>query len=298
MHVTRRRFLKHTLAATAACGLARVAVAGDAPSSDEIIDTHVYVGHWPNQRLLDEDLANLVTLLQTSNVSQAWVGSFEGLFHKDIAAVNQRLADLVKSVASQFRPIQMHPFGTINPTLPDWEDDVRRCHETFEMRGVRLHPNYHGYTLDDPRFSQLLEMCTANELIVQLVCWMDDDRRRVLSPNATRVDLKPLAKKVTSLNELRLVISNGYQTANDEAIRALLPMKQICFDFAQATNEIAIRELADRTSANRVLFGSGTPLHDIAAPLAVMQKAQLKGTERSAIQTKNAKQLIASRRAD
>src|SRR6476620_10519053 len=99
MHVTRRRFLKHTLAATAACGLARVAVAGGAPSSDEIIDTHVYVGHWPNQRLLDEDLANLVTWLQTSNVSQAWVGSFEGLFHKEIAAVNQRLAYLVKTVA-------------------------------------------------------------------------------------------------------------------------------------------------------------------------------------------------------
>ncbi len=117
MQVTRRRFLKHTLAATAACGLARATVAGDAPSTDEIIDTHVYVGHWPKQRLLDEDLANLVTLLQTSNVSQAWVGSFEGLFHKDIAAVNQRLADLVKSVDAHFRPIKLHAFGTDAPRL-------------------------------------------------------------------------------------------------------------------------------------------------------------------------------------
>jgi len=297
MHVTRRRFLKHTLAATAACSLARVAAAGDAPSSDAIIDTHVYVGHWPKQRLLNEALANLAALLKSNNVSEAWIGSFEGLFHKDIAAVNQRLSDLVKSVPTQFRPIKLRAFGTINPTLPDWKDDVRRCHETFEMRGVRLHPNYHGYTLDDPRFSQLLETCAANGLVVQLVCWMDDDRRQVLSPNTTRVDLKPLAAKVAPLKELRLVIASGYQTADDEAIRAILPMKQVYFDFAQATSGSAIRELLDKASANRVLFGSGAPLHDIAAPRAALQKTELKQIERSAIQFKNAEQLIASHRA-
>lgn len=298
MHVTRRRFLKHTLAATAACGLARVAAAGDAPSADEIIDTHVYIGHWPKQRLLDEDVANLVTLLQSNKVSQAWVGSFEGLFHKDIAAVNQRLSDLVKSVPAQFRPIKLHAFGTINPTLPDWEEDVRRCHETFEMRGVRLHPNYHGYTLDDPRFAQLLETCAANELVVQLICWMDNDRPQVLSPRTTRVNLKPLAENVAPLTNLRLVIASGYQTADDEAIRRLLPMKQIYFDFAQAAGESAIRDLNDKTSANRVLFGSGAPLHDVAAPRAALQKAQLNHPERSAIQFKNADQLLTGHRAD
>jgi predicted TIM-barrel fold metal-dependent hydrolase len=74
-------------------------------------------------------------------------------------------------------------------------------------------------------------------------------------------------------------------------------MKQVYFDFAQATSGSAIRELVDKASTDRVLFGSATPLHDIAAPLAALQKTELKQIERSAIQFKNAEQLIASHRA-
>src|SRR6476659_9274710 len=97
MPLTRRQFLNTTLVATAACGLAHVANADTQTAADEIIDTHVYIGHWPYQQLSSEDPAKLGDELRRSNVTQAWVSSFEGLFHKDIAAVNQRLATACES---------------------------------------------------------------------------------------------------------------------------------------------------------------------------------------------------------
>ena len=76
--------------------------------------------------------------LQLPGIAQAWAGSFEGILHRDIAEVNQRLADACSNRA------ELIPVGSINPELPDWEDDLRRYIDEYDMPGVRLHPNYHG----------------------------------------------------------------------------------------------------------------------------------------------------------
>jgi uncharacterized protein len=294
MNESRRQFLKHTLATTAACGLASVSAADHTSTADTFIDTHVYLGRWPHQRLPSEQPGELISTLRHHNVSQAWVGSFDGLFHKDVAAANQRLADTIQSVASKSQPIRLLPFGAVNPTLPDWEDDVRRCRDKFEMRGVRLHPNYHGYTLDDSRFSRLLEICAADGLTVQIVCWMEDEQHFLLSPKLTRVDLKPLADRVAALPKLKLVVTNGYRSSDDNEIRSLLPLKSIYFDFARAEQPKDIRLLIKKTSSDRVVLGSGTPLRTIEPVIAKMRQAELTDDSRKAVAMKNAHRLVAT----
>jgi|SRR4051794_30999366 predicted TIM-barrel fold metal-dependent hydrolase len=289
MDVSRRRFLKRTLSTAAACGLAQLSAAND-QQADSITDTHVYLGHWPHQQLSSDDPPKLATELRRNGLTLAWAGSFDGLFHKDIAGVNQRLAETCGRIGNGMLLV---PFGTINPTLPDWEDDIRRCRETFRMSGIRLHPTYHGYTLDDPRFVKLLELTAARGLIVQLVVWMEAERHLLLNPHVTDLDLKVLEENFALPTGLKLIVTNYSHSSEDGHIPALLRNENVYFDFARASGAESISRLIGKTSPRRIVFGSGAPLHSIEAATAKLKETKLTPDIRRQIGSANAAALLA-----
>jgi predicted TIM-barrel fold metal-dependent hydrolase len=288
MKESRRRFLKRSIVAVAACGLAQLGEANETHAAS-ITDTHVYLGHWPNRQLSSDNPPILATELRRNGITMAWAGSVDGLFHKDIAGVNQRLAE----TCGRIRGGLLVPFGTINPTLPDWEDDIRRCHETFHMPGVRLHPTYHGYRLDDPRFVKLLELATTRGLIVQLVAWMETERHLLLNPHVPDADLTPLAEKVALPRSLKLIVTNYLHTSEDQHIGALLRNENVYFDFARVSGTDAISQLINTTSPTRVVFGSGAPLHSVETAAAKLNELKVPPGVRRQIGSANAAAILA-----
>jgi predicted TIM-barrel fold metal-dependent hydrolase len=284
-HLNRRRFLQAASTA-AACGLVSSSNAA-AVDNESLIDTHVYVGHWPLRRLPAESPAELVALLRRGNVTQAWAGSFDGLFHKDVQSVNSRLAKMCREEGGGL----LLPIGTVNPTLPDWEEDVRRCHESFKMPGIRLHPAYHGYALDDPRFARLLALAAERGLFVQLVARLTNERRRFLTPRVTQVDLGPLAQIVSPVRELRLLIV-GTKAAEMLRMKEVLNRSSPYFDFARATDVESLGRLVKGVSVERIVYGSASPLMDVRPGSNVLQQAKLTAEEVHAISSGNAPRLI------
>jgi hypothetical protein len=184
----RRQFLQASVAATG-CGFAAISNAA-ALDNSSLIDTHVYLGHWPLRHLSADTPARLVAHLRDNGVTQGWAGTFDGMFHKDVHGANVRLVEACRKIGEGF----LIPVGTVNPALPDWEEDLRRCHELFKMPGIRLHPTYHGYALDDPPFARLVNLATERGLFVQLVAQMSNERQRCLTPRVSHVDLAPLGQ--------------------------------------------------------------------------------------------------------
>ena len=253
-----------------------------------MIDTNVYLSRWPFRRLPGDEMELLVKTLRRSGVAQAWAGSFAALLHRDVAAVNLRLAEMCRRHGEGL----LMPFGTVNPALPDWEEDLRRCDEQHGMPGIRLHPNYHGYALDHTAFESLLQQAAERGLLVQLALTMEDERTQHPLVQVPHVDTQPLAALMKKLPGLRLQLLGASRSLTVEKIGELAAVKNLYVEFSMLEGVGGIEKLLGRVSLEQVLFGSHFPLFYFESAVMKMQESVLGQFQREAIAHENAKRLL------
>jgi predicted TIM-barrel fold metal-dependent hydrolase len=258
-----------------------------------IIDTNVNISRWPFRRLAGDETPDLVARLRQRNVVQAWAGSFDGILHKDIGGVNARLAAECNTYGKGF----LAPFGSIDPKLPDWQEDVRRCAQDYRMPGIRLHPNYHGYELKDPVFTELLHVAAANGLMVQLVVSMEDIRTQHPLMRVPPVDLSALAQVVKGQPSTRLILLNWWPALRGPQIRPLADAGELYFDLAMLEGIEGVARLVEQIPAERVLFGSNFPLFYFEAALLKVQESGLPETVKTRLFEGNARRILPPRAA-
>ena len=254
-----------------------------------LIDVNVTLSRWPFRRLPGDETSALVKKLRRHHVRQACAGTFDGLMHKDISSANARLA----AECREHGRGMLLPFGSINPMLPDWEEDLLRCHEVHKMRGIRLHPNYHGYKLSDAVFVALLALAERRGLIVQLAVLMEDKRMQHPLLSVAPVDLTPLPELLTSFPRIEIVLLNSLQTVNGQMLLRLAALKQIHFDLGTLEGVGGIGNLMTQISSSKIMFGSHAPFFYFESALLKLKESILQDSQRSAIVRENAQRLLA-----
>ena len=258
-----------------------------------IVDVNVNLSRWPLRRLPCDELPRLVEKLRGSGVTEAWAGSFDGVFHKDVGAVNARLA----AECRKCPPGLLRPFGSVNPTLPDWREELRRCHEDYRMPGIRLHPSYHGYRLGDPAFAELLTVAGRRGLIVQLTVRIEDPRMQHPLMRVPDVDTKPLPDLLAAHPELRLVLLGALQTVRGDAITRLIRAGEVYFEISMLEGVGGISNLLSHVPVDRILFGSHFPLFILESATLKLQESELLPAQTTAITHENAQRLLKARAA-
>jgi len=258
-----------------------------------IIDVNVNLSRWPMRRLPCDELPKFLEKLRACGVTQAWAGSFDGLLHKDVGGVNARLVAECRQGPAEL----LQPFGTVNPMLPDWREELRRCHEVHHMPGIRLHPNYHGYQLDNPVFAELLKLAAERGLIVQLVLRMEDPRMQHPLLRVPDVEIKPLPDLVAAVPDLRLVLLNALQILPSGVITALVGAGRVYFEIATLEGVGGIAGLVARVPLDRVLFGSHFPFFILESAVLKLRESELSPAQLDAIMFKNAQCIWESRQS-
>lgn len=283
----RRQFLLRTAALAALPAISPGASSATAP----LIDTNVSLGHWPTRRSWVVSPPQLVAKLRSHGVTTAWTSSFDAALHTDISGLNSRLADDCAHHGGGL----LVPFGAVNPTFPDWEEDLRRCHEVHRMPGVRLLPGYHSYALDDGRFARLLAIAAERRLLVQIALTMEDDRSQNPAFTAAPVNAAPLAGLVEKNPAARVMLLNATSrllTANNALLKRL-SAAGVLVEIATLEGAAGIDALLKTVPALPLCFGSHTPYFYFESSLLKLQESALSAAQLLAIRSGHATAALA-----
>lgn len=286
---SRRTFLQTTALTGAALTLTSTRTNADELAHDALIDTNVSLGSWPFRHEVLSTTAKLVDKLRSHGVTQAWAGSFDALLHKDVSAVNARLADECSKHAGFLLPI-----GAINPMLPGWEDDVRCCAELHRMPGIRLHPNYHSYKLNDAVFERVLRSATEHGLFVQIAVIMEEERTIHPLVNVPPTDTASLLAVVKALPQARVQVLNAFRSVKGEPVLDLAAAG-VLFEIAMLEAVNGVANLLEKLPVEQLCFGSHAPFFYFESAKLKLQESALGEAQRRAICAVNAARWLRQR---
>ncbi|MCR9233678.1 MAG: amidohydrolase family protein [bacterium] len=236
-----------------------------------IYDVNVYLSQWPFRRLPNDDTASLVRKLKQNQIQQALAGSFDGLLHKDLMSVNQRLVTECQTKGEGI----LVPVGSINPHLPGWEADVIACHEKWKMPGIRLHPNYHEYELNDPAAKKLFALAAERGLFIQIAMRMEDERTHHPLVRVPDVNFEALPGLMKQHEQMQVTILNGMKSLRGAKLTRLTENPNLTIEIAMLEEVGGIEKLMKQVPYQQILFGSYYPFFYLESSLNKLRESQL-----------------------
>ncbi len=307
MKLDRRRFLKNSLLSAAAVSLAgneaaaaqtsaRSARAVSSSQAPGIIDTNVNLFNWPFRALKYRDTRALVAKLKKHRVIEAWAGSFEALLSKDMNGVNARLA----AECREHGPGFLVPFGSVNLAWPDWQEDVRRCHEVHKMPGIRIYPGYQPFDLDHPGTERLVKMTSERGLVLQVVFGMEDPRVHHPILNVGPVTFGPLLKTVNGTPNAKVELLHFSDQLQGEGLSQFMAKPNTVMDISRLEGNGAVGRMigsvsglpSARVPVERIVFGSHAPYFPVETAILKLIESPLDVQQLQAIMQGNARRLL------
>jgi predicted TIM-barrel fold metal-dependent hydrolase len=215
------------------------------------IDLNAYTGFWPSLPLT-ADVAGVRGALQSYGVEQVCLSPLAALWGHNPHRANRPLLEETAAYDDVW------PVPVLDPTVATWRKELDSLAEHPRVRLVKLHPNYHGYDLDQA--DELLAALTERGLAAAVQTRMEDPRRQY--PQAQVPDVPAEAVIAAAERHPDLTVILGGARWNE--IRALGPRllagPRLYADTSQADGMDSLALLCAEGLTERLVFGSHAPL--------------------------------------
>jgi predicted TIM-barrel fold metal-dependent hydrolase len=181
------------------------------------------------------------------------------------------------------------PFGTLHPDIPSFRDEIALL-KSLDVKGIKFHPEYQDFYIDDAKLFPLYEALEAERMIVVFHAGKDP------GPFSCDHALPPAFRKIhENFPRLRMSAAHmgGWQVWNDvEKYSVDLP---IYFDTAAVREYLPVPEfmrLAGKHGTDRIVFGSDSPWYDQGIDIRWISELPLTDDDKDRILYKNAETLL------
>ena len=224
----------------------------------KLLDANAWLGHYPFRAVPDTTPDALLRLMDRHGIERAVVSSLHCVFYSDAHNGNEELARWVRPHRER-----LIPCATLNPHYPGWEQDLRQCCDEWDLRGLRLFPEHHRFSLTSPRCLDLVRAAALRGLHVAIPLRLEDRRQQHWMDNTAEVNLAQIAELARACPEANIIVLEALGVDDGPFVKdPSLADARVCFEFSRMATVLqrSIPHLLERLGPGRLVFGTGMPL--------------------------------------
>ncbi len=195
-------------------------------------------------------------------------------------SINQFIADNVSQNPEAFTGL-----GTLHPDSTDLKGDIEHLIE-LGLKGVKLHPDIQGVSLEDKRCFKIYELCEGR---LPILLHTGDKRYNYSNP-------KQLKTVLDTFTELTVIGAHfGGYSVWDDVENTLVGYKNLYVDCSSSMPFMPrekAKELINFFGADKVLFGTDFPMWSVGEEIARLEALGLTDQEKQKIYYQNAVSLF------
>ena len=179
-------------------------------------------------------------------------------------------------------------FGSVFPGSPDALEELEYIH-SLGLKGVKLHPDYQGFSVDDPKLKPLYRKISSLGLITVFHAGLDYG-----FPPPYGATPKKMATALGWFDS-PVVAAHWGGIGCGEAVLKHLCGRDVYFDTSFGYGQMPkyyAQTILDKHGTERMLFGTDTPWHTPAMERRLLDTLELTEDERTAILCGNARRLL------